>query len=63
MIGKRRHIARALTQRRQVQRKHSEAIHQILAQLPIRHRFGDVAIGRRDYADVGLDLLRAAEAL
>jgi hypothetical protein len=63
MLGERRHVAGALAQRRQMQREHREAIHQVFAQLPVRNRLGDVAIGRGDDADVRLDFLRAADAI
>ena len=46
MLGKRHDVSRSLAQRRQMDRHHVEPIEQILAELPLADRGGEVAMGR-----------------
>ena len=54
---------RALAQRRHLERDDVEPVVEVLAEPALRDLLGEVAVRRRDHADVDLDRLRAADAL
>ncbi len=60
VLGHERHVARALAKRRQLDGNHVEAVEEVLTELPFCDKHRQVAIGRRDDADVGGHLLGAA---
>ena len=57
-----RDVLAALAQRRQVDRDDVEAVEEVLAHRPLRHRRLEVAVGGGDEPHVGLDVLRVADA-
>ena len=60
---KRRNVLGSLTQRGDVDGKDVQAIVEIVAEALLLHQPGEVAVRRRDDADVHLDRARTAEAL
>ena len=62
VLGQQLGVAVALAQRRQRDRKHREAIHQVFAQLAVLHRLPRIAIGGRDDAHARAQLFLAADA-
>ena len=58
-----RDVVLALAQRRHVDRDDVEAVVEVLAELPVGDHLRQVAVGRRDDADVGAQRAGAAEAL
>ena len=63
MPRERRNILRSLAQRRHRNRKHMQAIEQVLAETPGFHVGDQVAVGGRDDAHVDLDRLARADRL
>ncbi|SYK73641.1 Uncharacterised protein [Klebsiella pneumoniae] len=63
MGGQQPHILRPLTQRRQIQVNHIEAVKQILAEMAFPHPFMHIAVGRGNNADIHADGFTAADAL
>src|SRR6185436_15332313 len=61
-IGEKLDVAETLTKRRQEELDDGETIVQIFAEVVIRQRLLQVAVGRRQNADVDFDLLLASEA-
>ena len=58
----RRNVLPTFPQRRQVQRKHIEAIVQVPAELSLAHPLGQIAVRGRKNADVEMNAVAAAEA-
>ncbi len=50
------HVAASLTQRRHVDRKHGQAVQEILAKQAVLNRLQGAAVGRRDDAHIGGEL-------
>src|SRR5262249_26057000 len=61
--GEQREVLLALAQRRQLDRHHLEAEVEVLAKLPLGDRRLQVAVRRRQQADVDLDWLVGADAV
>ena len=61
--GEQRDVGRALAQRRHLEGDDVEPVVEVLAELPLRDHLLEVAVGRRDDADVDVDRLVAADAL
>ena len=57
-----RNVAAPFAQRRQRDRKHVQAVVEIAPEAPAPHLLGQIAVGRRDDADVDVDRARTAEA-
>ena len=63
VVRERQDVARARAQRRHLDVDDVEAVVEVLAEAPRRDLVGEVAVGRRDDADVDLHGLVAADAL
>ena len=59
MLGEQRDVVGALAQCRQADRNHVDPIVEILPELPVGDHLAEIAVGGRDDADVGLDLVGA----
>ncbi len=62
VLDEQRKILASLAQRRHLDRHHRQAEVEVFAELPALHFGGEVALGRRDDADVDLDLFTPAHA-
>ncbi len=63
VVGQQRDVLAPLAQRRDVDRHDVQPVEEVLAERPGAHLGQQVAVGRRDQADVDLDGLDAAHAL
>ena len=61
VLGQQRDVLAPLAQRRQPHRDDVDAVEQVLAERALGHHLRQVPVGRGDDADVGLDLVGAAE--
>ena len=61
MVRQQRNIFRTLGQRRDFQIHHVQAVKQIFAKLAARHRFWQVAMGRRNNPHINVDIAIAAQ--
>ena len=61
MVGQKRHAARALAQRRHVDAKHIKTIKKVLAKSLLSHGLFQVFVGCRNDANVGANVLLAAD--
>ena len=63
VLGERRHVARPLAERRQRHAHDVEPVEEVQAEEPVPDGGAEVAVGRGDEPDVGLDGPRPADAL
>ncbi len=63
MLGEQQDVLPTLAQRGQADGEHGEAIVEVVAEAALGHRRVEVAVGRGDEADVGLEGRRAAHPL
>src|SRR5438552_18254738 len=63
MLGKQQHVAPSLTQRREMNAEHGQAIVEIVAKPAIGNRLFEIAIRRGDEANFGRERRRPAHTL
>src|SRR5260370_7144400 len=62
-VYEQRHVPLAVAQRRQGDRKHIQAVKQVLAEFPLADGLRKIAIRGRNHADIALDCVRSAAPL